>query len=318
MIDDFTREVIRALKFPTDKDKYFQLPTALRIAKELKTSFFKVKRSLDDLKKTGFSIYLMPNYNYVGLKKAKVLFQAKHVTMMKLMDDITKFPPSFLDEFTILRKDPLDVDIGSMGIVYQNDAELESYLRKMKGSYSDLIFMEPRQYFKVEVELEESDKQTIESLRIPGSTERMLLRELIYNPFGSIKDMSRKVFLKYTSETYRKIRRILDAFTRSKAFFLEPFFSSSNIVGSTLFIVSIDQSKVKGHNIQQKVLEMKRVLGERYLTYTDYYTNFLSFTCYYNNRKEFTELKEMMINEGYLDAVYFEDLTPTLFRSVMV
>ncbi|BBG25171.1 hypothetical protein [Sulfuracidifex tepidarius] len=318
MIDCITRDVIRALKFPTDEDKYFQLPTALRIARELKTSFFIVKRSLDDLKRIGFNIYLIPNYNYIGLKKAKVIFRTPHVIMTRMMNDITEAPPSYLDEFTILRKDPLDVNVGSMGIVYRDDGELDNYLKKIKGSYLDVTFMEPMEQFGVEVELQEEDKHVIEALKIPGSVERMLLRELIHDPFVSIKDMSRKVFLKYTSETYRKIRRILDAFTRSKAFLLEPFFQSSNIEGSTLFIVSIDQSKVKGNNRREKIREMKRVLGERYLTYTDYYTNFLSFICYYNNRREFTELKERMIKEGYPDAVYYEDFTPTLLRTMMV
>jgi hypothetical protein len=318
VINELTRDIIRAMKFPTDEDKAFRLPSDLRIAEKLGTSFFIVRNSLEPLRRMGFGLTVVPNYTYIGLKKVKLHFEADYQTIKSMTKQIRDELPYYIDELSILSSDPLGRNVGGIGIVYTDEDDLNKILENLMINYPKLNFLGQRDYFQFNINLDPDDKKIIDNLLIPSSIERIILREVYRNPFKHIKDMSRSVFSRYTSDTYRRIKRILDAFTRAKAFFLEPYFPTTNLQGSTIFVVVLDKKFIKGNDEKEKLNQMKRILGKNYLFYREYYSNSLSFLCYYNNRKELIELKTRMVDEGYDKAMIFEDFQPIVLNPRIV
>ncbi len=314
MIDQITRDVIRSLRFPTEDITSFHPPTALRIARNLNTSFFIVKRSLDELTRLGFRIYVFPNYNYIGVKKAFVRFQADYNTINAIANHMSVSPPPWLDEFTILGRDHLGTNTGMFGILYQEQSLLDQRINDLLSRYDNITIMNPIDYFKVDVNLDRNDAEIVNALSASDSVERRVLGELVMNPFITIKQISKKIFLKYNSNTYRKIKRILDSLTRSRAYMFETFIPSGNIMGSTIFVVQAMRDTIKGNSLKEKIGELKELIGERYLSFKDYYSNSISFICYYNNRNELIELKERMINRGYSQITYFEGFAPVMLQ----
>jgi hypothetical protein len=94
----------------------------------------------------------------------------------------------------------------------------------------------------------------------------------------------------------------------------ETFIPSGNIMGSTIFVVQAMRDTIKGNSLKEKIGELKELIGERYLSFKDYYSNSISFICYYNNRNELIELKERMINRGYSQITYFEGFAPVMLQ----
>jgi len=307
IIDIESRNILRLLLFPLEDDFKYSTPTLSRISCKLKLSYSQVKSRVNKLISEGVissKPSLIPNYNYLNIRKKFIGgFVDNHE---RVKEELSRRATNFVDRVYYLSRGICSRKLIGLEVVYSSKAELEDYISYLTEKLTSFkIDEELISEFSFKTPLSDKDLKVVERLKDCRSIERRILYELSLYPLIKVPKLSNRLFpnLGGNNRKYRTVKRVLDSLTKSRAFWIERNVNSSNLIGSSLFLVLVKVEKNEMPNIIGKV---KETLKENYIWIKSYFDKHVEVFCYYSRRKDYEEIINGLTKSG-LDFSIFEE-----------
>ncbi|WP_126450904.1 hypothetical protein [Sulfodiicoccus acidiphilus] len=305
IVDNLSRDVLRALHFPQEGDDSFKPPTVSGISTSLNVSFSAVASKLREMRETGLipkKLSMAINGAYIKRTEYLLLGLVDRRGASEVEEAMRTDPPRYVLTFHRANMGTPNTAIVLVFELLAEETELEARARELERSFPSLRLLPGRAQRLEFPTIEPSDsyeKRVVRNLSVAGSFERRVLRALWEDTDSTVPELTDKV----GGKSYRTVKRVLDAMVRVRAFWLFPEIDSAAMQDGSMFAITV---QLEGSSRDGTIMLLKELLRDDYVMYRDYYADTVPFGCVYRSRREYESILNRLNSSG-LHFVVFDD-----------